>query len=150
MAKLSGVPRQAGRKSAAAAVEPGLPDPRMRGPFRPFTTDPGWSEAWWWLAIPTLVAVFVLASYRADSAWHTAWVTRESGILETGQFIFMVMGLAIAVQLLFDPFVRRRPLILAFTAIVALACLYIYWRRGSELGPAHLLLAVVRPRDRDQ
>ena len=125
MAKLLGVPSQAGRKLAAAAVEPGLPDPRMRGPFRPFTTDPGWSEAWWWLAIPALVALFVLASYRADSAWHTAWVTRESGILETGQFMFMVMGLAIAVQLLFDPFVRRRPLIFAFTAFAALACLYI-------------------------
>ena len=114
MAKLSGVPRQAGRSPAAAAAKPGLPDPRMRGPFRPFATDPGRSEAWWWLVLPALVAVFVLASYRADSAWHTAWVTRESGILETGQFIFMVMGLAIAVQLLFDPFVRRRPLILAF------------------------------------
>ena len=37
----------------------------------------------------------------------------------------MVMGLAIAVQLLFDPFVRRRPLILAFIAFAALACLYI-------------------------
>jgi hypothetical protein len=37
----------------------------------------------------------------------------------------MVMGLAIALQLLLDPFVRRRPWILAFTAIAALACLYI-------------------------
>ena len=124
MAKLTGVPRQAGRKPIAA-IRPGLPDPRLHGPFRPFTTDPGWSEAWWWLAIPALVAVFVLGSYRVDQGWHTAWVTRESGILETAQFIFMVMGLAIAVQLLLDPFVRRRPLILAFTAIAALACLYI-------------------------
>lgn len=123
MAKLSSVPRLAGRKPIAAA--PGLPDPRRRGPFRPFATDPGWHEAWWWLAIPALAAAFVLVSYRIDPAWHGAWVTRESGLLETGQFIFMVMGLAIAVQLLFDPFVRRRPLILAATAGAVLACFYI-------------------------
>jgi hypothetical protein len=37
----------------------------------------------------------------------------------------MVVGLAIAVQLLFSPFVRRRPLVLAVTAVAALACLFI-------------------------
>jgi membrane-anchored protein YejM (alkaline phosphatase superfamily) len=35
-------------------------------------------------------------------------VSPHSGILETAQFIFMVVGLAIAVQLLFSPFVRQR------------------------------------------
>jgi hypothetical protein len=52
-------------------------------------------------------------------------MTGESGILETAQFVFMVIGLAIAVQLLFSPFVRRRPLVLAATAVAALACLFI-------------------------
>jgi hypothetical protein len=52
-------------------------------------------------------------------------MTGESGILETAQFVFMVVGLAIAVQLLFSPFVRRRPLVLAVTAVAALACLFI-------------------------
>jgi hypothetical protein len=52
-------------------------------------------------------------------------MTRESGILETAQFVFMVIGLAIAVQLLFSHFVRRRPLVLAVTAAAALACLFI-------------------------
>jgi hypothetical protein len=37
----------------------------------------------------------------------------------------MVVGLAIAVQLLFSPFVRQRPLVLAVTAVAALACLFI-------------------------
>lgn len=123
MAKLSSVPRLAGRRPIAAA--PGLPDPRLQGPFRPFSTDPGWGEAWWWLAIPAVVAAFVLASYRVNPGWHAAWVIQESGVLEIAQFTFMVMGLAIAMQLLFDPFIRRRPLILAFTAVAALACLYI-------------------------
>ena len=49
----------------------------------------------------------------------------KSGILETAQFIFMVMGLALAVQLLFDPFVRRRPFVLAVTIFAAISCLYI-------------------------
>jgi len=131
MAKLIGVPRLAGRRKAGPKREPGLPDPRAKGPFRPFTTDPGWDEAWWWLAIPLAVALFTIGSYWADPVWHKVWVTRESGILETAQFIFMVMGLAIAVQLLFDPFVRRRPLVLAVTIVAALACLFI---GGEEAG----------------
>jgi len=125
MAKVQSVPRLAGRKRAARPAQPGLPDPKSRGPFRPFTSDPGWSEAWWWLGIPLAVGIFVVLSYRIDPGWHRLWVTRESGILETAQFILTVMGLALAVQLLFDPFVRRRPLVFAVTVVAALSCLFI-------------------------
>jgi hypothetical protein len=112
-----------GRRSAAPA--PGLPDPKVKGPFRPFTCDPDWSEAWWWLGVPLAVALFVVASYQIAPEWNIRYVTEESGILETAQFILMVMALALAVQLLFDPFVRRRPFVLAFTVVAALACLFI-------------------------
>jgi hypothetical protein len=71
------------------------------------------------------VALFTIFTHRLAPDWHRIWVTSESGILETAQFILMVMGLAIAVQLLFDPFVRQRPLVLALTVIAALACLFI-------------------------
>jgi hypothetical protein len=128
MAKVQSVPRYAGVKSAPAKgrkKQPPLPDPKLTGPFRPFTSDPGWNEAWWWLGMLAVVAVFVAASCWIDTEWHRRWVTRESGILETAQFIFMVMGLALAVQLLFDPFLRRRPLVFAVTLIAALSCLYI-------------------------
>ena len=125
MAKSLSEPRLAGRRRTAAPVKPGLPDPRTKGPFRPFASDPGWSEAWWWLGIPLAVAIFVVLSYRVDPAWHRVWVTRESGILETAQFILTVMGLALAVQLLFDLFVRRRPLVFAVTVVAALSCLFI-------------------------
>ena len=37
----------------------------------------------------------------------------------------MVIGFAIAVQLLLDPFVRRRPFVLAVTIVAAVSCLYI-------------------------
>jgi disulfide bond formation protein DsbB len=125
MAKLPSEARFAGA-GAAAARRSGLPDPRSQGPFRPFARDPGWNEAWWWLGIPALVAVFVVASYAIDPGWHRHWVTREGpGVLETAQFIVMVIGFALAVQLLFDPFVRRRPVVLAVTIISAISCLYI-------------------------
>jgi hypothetical protein len=75
--------------------------------------------------IPIAAALFVLGSYAIDPDWNGRWMTGESGILETAQFVFMVIGLAIAVQLLFSPFVRRRPLVLALTAVAALACLFI-------------------------
>lgn len=128
MAKLQRAPRRAGAKTTPAKTQNKqlpLPDPKLRGPFRPFASDPGWNEAWWWLGIPAVAAIFVVASFSIDPDWHRHWVTRESGILETAQFIFMVIGLALAVQLLFDPFVRRRPLVFAVTLIAALSCLYI-------------------------
>ena len=125
MTKRNSKPRAAGRSSARRADTLRLPDPKSAGPFRPFTTDPGWSEAWWWLGIPLAVALFVTGSFGPDAEWHRQWVTAESGILETAQFILMVIGFVIAVQLLFDPFVRRRPLVLAVTVLAALACLFI-------------------------
>ena len=49
------------------ATLPPLPDPKIpHGPYRPFTSDPGWSEAWWWLGIPLFVAAFSLGSYLAQ------------------------------------------------------------------------------------
>jgi len=118
-------PRQK-RERRKAVAQPHLPDPRRaNGPSRPFTSDPRWNEAWWWLGIPVGVALFVIGTYWIDADWHRRWITAESGVLETAQFIFMVVGLAVAVQLLFDPFVRRRPLVLAVTALAAFACLFI-------------------------
>ncbi|MEX2166359.1 MAG: hypothetical protein WD852_04980 [Methyloceanibacter sp.] len=104
-----------------------LPDPKLSaGPYRPFASDPGWNDAWWWLGIPVAAAIFVFVSYRLDPAWYNFWVTREGiGVLELAQFIMMVIGLAIAVQLLLDPFVRQRPLVLLMTILAAMTCLYI-------------------------
>ena len=124
MAKLQTEPRLGARSRSHRAKLP-LPDPKSAGPFRPFATDPGWNEAWWWLGIPLAAALSVVGSYAIDADWHRRWVTGESGILETAQFIFMVIGFAIAAQLMFAPFVRQRPLVLAMTALAALACLFI-------------------------
>jgi disulfide bond formation protein DsbB len=129
MAKLQRAPRRAGAKTKSAQARKEqlpLPDPKLRGPFRPFTDDPDWNEAWWWLGIPAAAAIFVVASFLIDPDWHRHWVTREGpGVLETAQFVLMVIGFALAVQLLFDPFVRRRPFVLAVTIVSAISCLYI-------------------------
>jgi hypothetical protein len=123
MARLQTGPRGGGSLPRKAKLP--LPDPKSQGPFQPFACDPGRSEAWWWLGIPIAAALLIVGSNAIDPDWNGRWMTGESGILETAQFIFMVVGLAIAVQLLFSPFVRRRPLVLAVTAVAALACLFI-------------------------
>jgi DMSO reductase anchor subunit len=108
-----------------------LPDPARPGPYRPFASDPGWREAWWWLAVPVVSALALLAVYRLSPAWYDQHVLPEGyGVLEFTQFVVMLVALAIAVRLLFNPFVRRRPFVLTVTILSALACLYI---AGEEM-----------------
>ena len=111
---------------------PPFPDPKIpRGPYRPFTCDPRWSEAWWWLGIPLLVAVFTFGSYWLNPGWYDRVVLLEGyGILEFSQFVIPLIGLWIAVRLAFDPFVRARPLVLTVSIIGALSCFYI---AGEEM-----------------
>ena len=91
-----------------------LPDPAIDGPYRPFTTDPGWSEAWWWLAGPVLVAVWLFLTWQIAPDWYSKWVIPEGyGILEFSQFVTMLVALFLAVRLLFRPFVRKRPFLFA-------------------------------------
>ena len=113
------------KSSRAAGGRPHLPDPATPGPYRPFMSDPQWNEAWWWLGFPVLIAPFVIISFRVTPDWYANWVIPEGyGVLEFSQFIVLLFGLAIAVRLLFDPFVRRRPLVFAVAIIGALTCFY--------------------------
>jgi hypothetical protein len=123
MARAQTGPRGAGSRPRKAKLP--FPDPRSQGPFQPFACDPGSDEAWWWLGIPIAFAVLIVGSYFFDREWHRLWMTEEAGVLETAQFIFMVISFAIAVQLLFSPFVRRRPLVLTLTVAAALGCFFI-------------------------
>jgi hypothetical protein len=108
-----------------------LPDPARPGPYRPFASDPQWNEAWWWLGIPVSIALFVIVSFRVSPDWSAKWVIPEGyGVLEFSQFVVALLALAVAVRLLFDPFVRRRPFVLAVTILGALTCFYI---AGEEI-----------------
>jgi hypothetical protein len=54
-----------------------LPDPLIsHGPYRPFTVDPDWDDAWWWLAIPMLFAVWLIVMWRVAPAWYSKWIIR--------------------------------------------------------------------------
>ena len=55
-------------------------------------------------------------------------------MLEFSQFLIMIAAFAMAVRLLFRPFVRRRPLVLAVTIIAALSSLFI---AGEEMSWGH-------------
>src|SRR5262245_61454172 len=135
---------------------PHLPDPALPGPYRPFARDPGWGEAWWWLAIPVLLAVFVIGVWQQDPDWYLQRVIPEGyGILEFSQFAIILAAFALAVRLLFKPFVRRRPFVFAVTLIAALSSLYTageevswgqhffhwntpdYWAEGDSQADAH-------------
>jgi hypothetical protein len=118
-------------KSKSAKKLP-LPDPKIEtGPYRPFTNDPGWSEAWWWLGIPALAAVFLVGSYQLVPDWYMRHVIPEGyGVLEVSHFVLPMFGLLIALGLLFLPFVRARPFTLTVTLLAALACVYI---AGEEM-----------------
>ncbi len=115
-----------------ATARPPLPDPKIaHGPYRPFTSDPGWGEAWWWLGVPVFVAVFVLGTYWVVPAWYVRYVLPEGyGLLEISHFFIPLFGLFIAGSLLLLPFVRARPFVFSVALIGALSCLYI---AGEEM-----------------
>jgi hypothetical protein len=114
-----------------AARQPPLPDPKiLHGPYRPFS-DPGWSEAWWWLGVPVAVAAFVLGTYWLAPDWYQRYVLPEGyGLLEISHFLIPLFGLFIAASLLLLPFVRARPFVFTVALIGALSCLYI---AGEEM-----------------
>jgi hypothetical protein len=115
-----------------AQDETHLPDPkRKHGPYRPFTSDPGWNQAWWWLGIPLLVAAFVIGAYQIAPEWYRRYVIPEGyGILEVSHFLIPLFGLLIAGGLSFLPFVRARPVVFTVAVVGALSCLYI---AGEEM-----------------
>jgi hypothetical protein len=116
---------------ASAATRLHLPDPATTGPYRPFATDPGRHQAWWWLALPVLVLAGLIATSQLAPNFYDTWVIPEGyGVLEVAQFAIMLVALALAVRLLFNPFVRRRPFVLTVSIIAALSCLYI---AGEEM-----------------
>jgi hypothetical protein len=131
-------PKGAGKKKSHNPTDgnsgvgtPHLPDPRLQGPYRPFTCDPGWKEAWWWLGIPLSVAVFTVGSYQLFPHWYMRAVIPEGyGLLEISHFVIPLFGLFVACSLLLLRFVRERPYVFTVALIGALSCLYI---AGEEM-----------------
>jgi hypothetical protein len=110
---------------------PFLPDPQLRGPFTPFETDPGRGERWWWLWLPVSLALVLIAIFQVDENFYREWVLPEGyGFLEFSQFVLAGAASVIGLALALNPFVRKRPIILATAFLGGLACLYI---AGEEM-----------------
>jgi hypothetical protein len=120
------------RHEAKATGRFPLPDPKLpHGPYRPFTSDPGWTEAWWWLGLPLLVGAFSLGTYWLARGFYMRYALPEGyGILEITHFFIPLFGLLIAGSLLLMPFVRQRPFVFTVALLGALSCLYI---AGEEM-----------------
>lgn len=119
------MPRNASSKRSGATAP--LPDTAATdGPFRAFESDPGWSEAWWWLALPVVIAVGLIVINAVASRFYADWILPEGyGFLELSQFFIAFTGMILALLLIFRPFVRQHRYILAFAILASLACLYI-------------------------
>ena len=104
-----------------------LPDAsRVNGPFRPFASDPGANEIWWWLVLPVATMIGLIAVNKAAPEFYGKWVLPEGyGFLELGQFFIAFTAMILGARLLFRPLVRSRRLLLAFCALATLSCLYI-------------------------
>ncbi len=115
-----------------ARAELPLPDPKIpHGPYRPFTCDPGWTEAWWWLGIPLLVAASAVGTYQLAPHFYLHYMLPEGyGLIEVSHFFIPLFGLFIAASLLLLPFVRARPVVFTVALIAALSCLYV---AGEEM-----------------
>ena len=80
---------------------------------------------------PSIALALLMLINRFDPAFYAKWIIPEGyGVLEFSQFATMLIALALAIRLLFKPFVRRRPFVLTVTIIAALSCLYI---AGEEM-----------------
>jgi len=104
-----------------------LPDSkRTEGPFRAFETDPGRSEAWWWLVLPVFIAAALVAANALDPRFYNDHILPEGyGVLELSQFFIALAAMVLALRLVFRPAVRSRRLLLVFCILSTLACLYI-------------------------
>jgi hypothetical protein len=114
-------------------AEAHLPDPRRaEGPYRPFASDPGWNEAWWWLGLPLLVAIFAVGSYQISPEWYRRYVLPEGyGVLEILHVLIPFSAFLMACRLLFLPFVRSRPLVFAVALLGAVSSIYIGGEEAS-------------------
>jgi hypothetical protein len=103
-----------------------LPDPaQAAGPFHPFSSDPGWESAWWWLGIPLALTIFLIVTYAISPDWYVKWILPEGyGFLELLHFFMPLAGFIIGLRLLMRPYVRSRRLVLTLTILFTLACLY--------------------------
>lgn len=125
LTKYGPMPRHADNNASGRTAR--LPDTTSAdGPFKAFSCDPGWSEAWWWLGIPLVVGAALIAIHALAPGFYAERILPEGyGALELSHFFIPFAGMIIALRLALRPFVRQRKFILAVALLAVFACLYI-------------------------
>jgi len=94
--------------------------------IRAYLSDPDWSEAWWWLGIPALMAVFVVSVYHLFPEFYAAWMLPEGySFLELGHFFVPLAASLLAFRLLFHDYVRQHSLAFVWLLLCGIGCFYI-------------------------
>ena len=68
-----------------------------------------WSEAWWWLAIPAVLAAGLIITYKLSPSFYREWILPEGyGFLELGHFFIPLTGFFVALRLIARRYVREQ------------------------------------------
>lgn len=90
------------------------------------TTDPDWSEAWWWLGIPIATATALVATCAiSPSFYRERFLPEGYGVLELSHFLLPLAGLFICISLFSTTLVKSWRLLRACVAFFTFTCFYI-------------------------
>lgn len=89
-------------------------------------SDPGWSEAWWWLGIPIATATALFAVYAIAPDFYRERLLPEGyGVLELSHFFMPLAGFFICISLFSTTPVRTWRLLRVAVVLFTLSCFYI-------------------------
>lgn len=97
---------------------------------RPFP-DPGWSEAWWWLALPLVFGIGPVVAYLNARGFYDAWLGTEQGAIEIGHTIMPAIACVLAVILMTDRRVRASRPLMIWLGVAAFGSFYMAGEEAS-------------------
>ncbi|MFY0614325.1 MAG: hypothetical protein JXQ99_22545 [Hyphomicrobiaceae bacterium] len=78
------------------------------------------------MVLPISMTVFIVAAFQLSPEWYQNWMHPEGyGILELLHLIIPLAGMVVALEMLARRWVRSHRLVLIWTILLALGCLYI-------------------------
>ena len=81
-------------------------------------------SAWWWLALPLVLAVALIFVPRLAPEFTATWLDSERGLVELSHVLIPLAGMVIALRCLQLPALRSRPWLLAWVVLAAIGCFY--------------------------
>jgi hypothetical protein len=84
----------------------------------------------WWLWLPLAFLAMALVTANLWPAFYERWIDGEHGVMESLQALHTFIGLLVALSAIPLARARRRPWLVAYLALAALACFYV---TGEEI-----------------